>query len=179
MTTMARVPSVSAPHRRTRNTTSWSTSRALQLDMSWCLQHLVSLQHSIDACDLPAIRTHATALRSVLIQHMVWDGELAEKLGNTVGIDHGATVRRWQGTILRSLFTINMLVESPSLEYPAVRAMLRRAVDGLDALLECYAEEIGATLHRTIDRRLPRLSPARVSALEREWRKLMASGYVA
>lgn len=176
MTTMSHVPSVSAPRRRARNTASWSAHRALELDLSWCHQHRVSLDHAIEACDLGAIRTHATALRSVLIQHMVWESELVEKLGDK---DLGVPVRRWQGTILRSLFTINMLVGSPSLKYPALRAMLRRSVDGLEALLECYADEIGASLHRTIDRRLAGMSPARVSACKRHWRELMASGYVA
>lgn len=179
MTTMSHVPSVTAPRRQARNTASWSAHRALQLDLSWCFQHLVSLHRGIAACDLPAIRTHAMALRTVLIQHMVWESDLAEKLGDTGGDDLRHSVRSWQGTVLRSLFTINMLVGSPSLTDPALRKMLRRSVDGLEALLDCYAEEIGASLHRTIDRRLAGMSPARVSAFKRQWRNLMATAYVA
>lgn len=179
MTTMSHARSVSAPRRRARSTPSWTALRALELDLAWCHQHLTSLKHGIAAGDLSAIRTHATALRTILIQHMVWEAELAEKLANTVGLDLGITVRRWQGTILRSLFTLNMLVDSPSLKFPAVRAMLQRSVEGLEALLECYAEEIGAAVHRMIDRRLAAMSPARVTTCRRHWRELMASGYVA
>lgn len=177
MTTVTHVRVPYRPTRRALAPSPWSARRAFELDLSWVQQHLAALRDAAVAGELRGIRTHAGALRSVLTQHMVWERDLTEEQGGPGWEDLASSIRRWHGTIHRSLFSIGMLVGSSSLEHPAVREMLRRSVDGLDALLECYAEEAGASVYRALDRRPP-ATDARAASFRRHWREIMAAGYV-